>query len=350
MTQTKLNPLQTNDNILSSSIFRQALINGNCQVNQSLVAVNLTTGKLFGPVDMFYAKGSGTAVSAGTITQSTSANVGNSGYALLLSGVTLTGTGKTHAYTFIESLNAKQYKNKTASFSVRVYHDVGSAINYVIKINKADSADVFSAVTNISTGSAVSVANTTETLIKLENVSLGDCSNGIEIEIEASAGEITTKNFQYTNWQFNEGAVVLPFSNQGFALEKEKSQRFLLTFGKGNVSIGSYDPAHGWFNIPFPKEMFKTPAITSVNIANSYQNDTNALGANYWRIFYPETGSNITWSTAPTYLLFDVISVTLAKGYWEGTTPSVTLTIGKPYIVFFGTNSYFIINAYPTIA
>jgi hypothetical protein len=209
-----------------SNIFRQALINPSCEINQPVTAVNLTSGKLFGNVDMFYAKGAGTAVSAGTINQSTTANCGNSGFALKLAGVTLTGTGKVHAYTFIESLNAKLYKNKTASFSVKVYHDVGSAIDYIIKINKADVADNFSAVTNIATASVQSVPNTTETLIKLENVDLGDCSNGIEIEIEGDCGAITTKNFEFTDWIFNEGSVVLDFCCESFEVELGKCQRY----------------------------------------------------------------------------------------------------------------------------
>lgn len=211
---------------LLNSIYRQALINGGCQVNQAVTAVNLTSGKLFGPVDMFYAKGQGTAVSAGTITQSSSPNCGGTGYSLKLSGVTLTGTGKINAYTFIESVNAKFYKNKYSSFGVKVYHDVGSAIDYVIKINKANSADNFSAVTNISTATAQSVANTTETLIKFQNVSMGDCSNGIEIEIEASCGAITTKNFEFSEWQFNLGSILLPFSCRNFGDEQRNSQRY----------------------------------------------------------------------------------------------------------------------------
>lgn len=209
-----------------NSIYRQALINGGCQVNQAVTAVNLTSEKLFGPVDMFYAKGQGTAVSAGTITQSSSPNCGGTGYSLKLSGVTLTGTGKINAYTFIESINAKFYKNKYASFGVKVYHDVGSAIDYVIKINKANSADNFSAVTNISTATVQSVANTTETLIKFQNVSMGDCSNGIEIEIEAACGAITTKNFEFSEWQFNLGPVLLPFSCRYFGEELIECQRY----------------------------------------------------------------------------------------------------------------------------
>ena len=207
-------------------IYRQALINPNCQVCQAVTAVNLTNGKLFGNVDMFYAKGEGTAVSAGTIAQATAANVGNSGYALKLAGVTLTGTGIVNAYTFIESRNAKLYKNKTASFSVKVYHDVGSAKNYTIRISKANSADNFSATTEISVSSAQSVPNTTETLIKLENVSLGDCSNGIEIQVFCECGAITTKNFEFTDWQFNAGAVVLPFQVKTFAEELRSCQTY----------------------------------------------------------------------------------------------------------------------------
>lgn len=249
------------------SIFRQALINPNCQVNQLITAVNLTSGKLFGPVDMFYAKGAGTAVSAGTITQSTTANVGNSGYALKLAGVTLTGTGLVYAYTFIESLNAKLYKNKTASFSVKVYHDVGSAIDYTIKINKANSADNFSAVTEIAAASAVSVPNTTETLIKFQNVSLGDCSNGIEIEIEASCGAITTKNFEFTDWQFNEGSIVLPVACENYTQELLKSMKFIdvVITTVNQQSIGGLSMANFTTNAlciyQFTVPMFRVPDL-----------------------------------------------------------------------------------------
>lgn len=208
-----------------NSIYRQALFNPGCEVYQLAAAVTLTNGKLKGGSDGFYAKGEGTAVSAGTIVQTSSANCGRSGYADKLSGVTLTGSGKIHGYRFIESLNAKLYKNQAASFGVIVYHDVGSAIDFVVKINKANSADNFSAVTNIASASAQSVPNTTATLIKFENVSLGDCSNGIEIEVEGNCGAITTKNFEFAEWQFNLGSVLLPFSCEDFGKELIKCNR-----------------------------------------------------------------------------------------------------------------------------
>jgi len=262
-----VSPTVNSYGLMTNSVFRQALINPNCQVIQSS-AVNLTTGKLFGGVDMFYAKGAGTAVSAGTISQSTAANCGNSGFALKLTGVTLTGTGLVYAYTFIESINAKLYKNKTGSFSVKVYHDVGAAVNYTIKINKANSADNFSAVTEIAAGSATSVPNTTATEIKLENVSLGDCSNGIEIEISAACGAITTKNFEFTDWQFNEGSIVLPFCCKKYQGELRDCQRYVqLVGGTGTLPMFmgmSWSTAGQlMLTVPLQTVMMKVPTFSA---------------------------------------------------------------------------------------
>ena len=88
MAETQLNSNQLRDNLLSSSIYRQALFNPACEVYQLSAAITLTNGKLYGGPDGFYAKGEGTAVSAGTIIQTTSANCGVSGFADKLSGVT----------------------------------------------------------------------------------------------------------------------------------------------------------------------------------------------------------------------------------------------------------------------
>jgi len=227
------------DGGLKDSLARQAIINSACQINQIVTPVNLTTGKLYG-TDTFYAKGAGTAVSAGTISNTASPAL-TTAFADKLAGVTLTGTGIVYGYRNIDSANAIHYKNKTASFSVLVRHDVGSAINYTIKINKANSADNFSAVTNIATGSAKSVVTGTDTLLKLENVSMGDCSNGIEIEIIAECGAITTKNFEFSEWQFNLGSVVLPFMAKNYQEDlidcKRYYQRIVATIAYGVSGI-----------------------------------------------------------------------------------------------------------------
>ena len=244
-------------------LYQNAIINGACQINQIVTAVNLTTGKLYG-TDTFYAKGAGTAVSAGTISNTASPSL-TTAFADKLAGVTLTGTGIVYGYRNIDSANAIHYKNKTASFSVLVRHDVGSAINYTIKINKANSANNFSAVTNIATGDAVSVESGADTLIKLEGVSMGDCSNGIEIEIIAECGAITTKNFEFSEWQYNLGDKVLSFNAKSEKDELRACRKYCRGYLISNVGIVasglSFNDTTGAVEFLFDEPMLKTPTL-----------------------------------------------------------------------------------------
>lgn len=189
---------------------KNLVVDGACRMAQ-LAAKTITTSAQYGAVDMFAAWATGTAVSAGSIAQSSSAPIGQEGFSLHLSGVTVTGSGVVYARHRVESAIAKALKNKTASFSVQVYHDVGAAVNYSVVIRKANAVDNFSGVTVIATSPATAVANTTGTLLKFENVAMGDCSNGIEIEVQAACGAVVTKNFHFTEWQLEEGASASSF-------------------------------------------------------------------------------------------------------------------------------------------
>jgi len=195
------------------------IINASCRVAQLPAAPSLTTSYVYGKVDRFACKGAGTAVNAGTIDQTTSANVGGSGYALKIAGATITGTGKVYCRYRMESKDAIRYKNRRASFQVKVYHDVGSAVNYVIYIRKANSADNFGAVTAIVDSGNISVPSGVPTTISLENINngdLGDVSNGLEIEIEASCGAITIKNFEFAEFMLNRGVIAQQYVARNF--------------------------------------------------------------------------------------------------------------------------------------
>lgn len=189
---------------------KNLIVDGACRMAQ-LAAKTLTTSAQYGAVDMFAAWGTGTAVSAGNIAQNAASPIGQEGYSLHLSGVTITGTGVVYARHRIESAVAKALKNKTASFGVQVYHDVGSSINYTAIIRKANAADNFTGVTVIATGSATLISNAAGTLLKLENVTMGDCSNGIEIEVQAACGAVAGKNFHFTEWQLEPGTSTSQF-------------------------------------------------------------------------------------------------------------------------------------------
>lgn len=214
---------------LQTAVYSE-IINAACEVGQRVTAPNLSTTYQYGVVDRFACKGTGTAVSAGTIAQTAAANVGSTGYALKLAGVTITGTGKVFARYRMEARDALRFKNGIASAALKVYHDVGSAINYIIRIQKPTAADNFTSLTSIADSGNISVPSGTATLIKFENINsgnLGDVSNGLEIEIEVACGAITTKNFEFTDWQLNLGSVVNPnFIGRQFADEIAACQRY----------------------------------------------------------------------------------------------------------------------------
>jgi len=222
-----------------NAIQRQGIINGGMVVNQRAAVFALSgTGQYV--VDRMIGLAGGT-VTAGSIGQATTGQAGSSGYIMYFSGVTITGSGTIIQKYRMEAKDAVQFKNQIASFSAKVYHDVGSAINYIITVRTpTTTADVFSAVTDISNSGNISVANATSTEIKYENIWVGDCSKGIEIEVKAVCGAITTKNFQFAEFQFNKGAVALPFVCGTFEEELtacmryyEKSHDYGITPGVG---------------------------------------------------------------------------------------------------------------------
>jgi len=230
MAQTKLREGQT------VGTAANAIINGDCSVNQRVTAYTLVkdaycwdSSDLYGP-DRFEGMATGTLVSAGTFGQTTSANCGVSGTAFKFAGVTLTGTGILYLRYRMEAKDAKKFKNQTASFKCKAYQDTGGAIDHTIYIRKADVANVFSAVTAISNSGAVSIPNITETALPYAAIAMGDCSNGIEIEIKIAAGAITTKNFEITECKFEIGSTSTAFEYEDYSDTLSKCHAF---FDKG---------------------------------------------------------------------------------------------------------------------
>lgn len=269
---------------------KNLLINGGCQVAQR-AAPSLSTTATYGAVDRFAAWGTGTAVSAGTISQDTASSAGRTGFALKLAGVTITGSGVVFARQRIESINAKRLKNQTASFSLRVYHDVGSNINYTITIRKPTVADNYGSTTTIATGSAAAVVTATDTLLKLENVAMGDCSNGIEIEVQAACGAVTTKNFSFTEWQAEEAVAASSFERRDIGVELPLCWRYYwaiptgVTFPiiTGYAGAGS-QTVQGSFSPPVPMRVTPTASQAGVSYAlvNCTFNTLNVRGPSHF--------------------------------------------------------------------
>lgn len=264
---------QVSDDLIVSRDWRgrNAIINGACQVAQ-ISAPSISGSYQYAAVDMFAAKADGTP-SAGTIAQAETTLLGRSGFALHVSGLTTGAGGAVYSRMRIESKDVRRFVNQAATFSCNVYHDVGSAVDYTITINKADAEDDFSTVTQIATSAAAtSVADTTATQISLAVADMGDCSNGVEIVVSAACGAVTTKNFYTNEWQLEPGEVVTDFERESFAETLAKCQRyyhaatgFAIIFSGNVTSGGDY-----YAVTQFPVEMRVTPTtgVTSSAVTN----------------------------------------------------------------------------------
>jgi hypothetical protein len=183
---------------------RNAFADPCCRVAQCSASAALQTTRNWGLVDAVQCWASGTAVSAGSITQDSAYAVAAAAtaYSCKIAGATITGTGKVFFRRFIESRDAVAFRNGYGFFSALVRHDASTAINATLTVNYAAAQDNFTSVSNIATGTAVSVSSNTDTLVTVAIPNMGaNTGNGIEVILEMDCGAVTTKDFWATDWQ-----------------------------------------------------------------------------------------------------------------------------------------------------
>lgn len=249
--------------------------NASCQVKQQSGTTNLSTSPQHAKVDRFAAWASGGAVSAGTIGQNTAATIGRAGYSLQLAGVTLTGAGKLAVRHRMEALQARQLRNRTVSFGVAVLHNCTGAINYTVNLRKPTAADDFTATALIASSSAQSIASGVASRVLFQSQALGDVSNGLEIEIVADCGAVTTKNFEFTEFTLAADCAVTPAFNplRGFSDELVACQRF---WEAGNWSFNeAYVSGSNQLSTQIPFKATKRVAAPTCNLS------TGTLGSVY---------------------------------------------------------------------
>lgn len=212
------------------SAWRNKADNGGMLVARRLTAPNLSTTAQVGQVDRFMCWASTGSVSAGTITQNTSATIGRTGRSLRIAGATLTGSAVLSIRQRLRSERALQLKNQTAVFQCQVLHDVGSTINYTVVIRKPTALNNFASTTTILTSAAKAVPTATGTAVNIPATALGDVSFGLEIELQISCGAVTTKNFDVTEWQIEASPAITPFEDKPYGLEELEASRFLPVF------------------------------------------------------------------------------------------------------------------------
>lgn len=202
-----------------------AIINGGCLVSHR-GDLSLDNSWQYGGVDLLAVKAEGT-VSAGTIKRFTGVyTLAVTGAACMVENATLDVSGAVLFRHRIESKDARVFANQAAHFSARTYHDSGATQDYIITVRKADAEDDFASVTQITTDT-VQVANDTNSTIVLAVADMGDCRNGIEIEVKINCGAVTTKDFFLAELQFSISATQKPFEVRPIALETRLVNRYL---------------------------------------------------------------------------------------------------------------------------
>lgn len=255
-----------------------AIINGGCLVSHR-GNKSLSTSWQYGPVDLLAVKAEG-SVSAGTIKQVTSAfSLSATGAACFVENATLTGSGAILFRRRIEAKDAALFYNKPAYFSARTYHDSGATRNCVMTIRKANAADDFSSTTLIATETDT-VADDTNASIGMAINNMGDCRNGIEIEVKIECGAVTTKDFFMAEQQLSIGDVQRPFEVRPIALETKLVHRYLRPIAG---IIGVANSGSNMQAILSHPDMRAAPtyeALAALNMTDGYTADFDQSGPN----------------------------------------------------------------------
>lgn len=253
------------------------IINGGCRVSHR-GNLSLTTGWQYGPVDLLAVKANG-SVSAGTIKQVTSAfSLTETGAACMVENATLTGSGAILFRHRIEAKDAQAFVNKPAHYSARSYHDSGATRDYVITVRKANATDDFSGVTVIETDT-VTVANDANSDIAMAIPDMGDCSNGIEIEIKIDCGAVTTKDFFLGQQQLTIGDTKQPFEVRPVALETNLVQRYLRPVSGFVAVANSGSNMQVIFSHPNMRAAPTYTATAAIDMTDGYTADFSQSGA-----------------------------------------------------------------------
>lgn len=299
----QLGQMQASTGSAGSTAWRNELLNSSAEVAQGS-AVSLSTSPQYGLVDMATGWASGGAISAGTLTQDTAAPVGRTGKAVRFQGCTLTGPGQLSWRYRMEAADAVKLKNQTTTFQIKVQHNVGAAINYTVVIRKPTAADNFTSTTVIGTSAATSVPSGASTAL-LFTQALGDCSNGLEIEVQAACGAVTTKDFWWTEWGIEEGSTATPVVFRPFAVELAACQRYYRLISVVKMwSSGIAGQVFGQ-SITFPT-MRVAPTVTVGSWSYS-----NASGGGFELVAVDSLNINAA-ATTSAYAWFNASNLTLS--------------------------------------
>lgn len=257
---------------------KNAVVNGAAIVangSDYVASVSGTYG--YGKSELCKGAITGTTV-AGTLTQATGSSVGRTGCAFKWSALTTTGAGICKWRFFVEAKDAIKFKNQIATVALQARQDAAASIDFAIVVSKATVADDFTATTVISTGGNIAALLNTNTDVYNRAIAMGDCSNGIMVEVTAAIGAVTNKNFEITEVQLELGSVETNYDYEAVAITRAKVARYVEFLGGSAATIGyglAYDATHASIGIGWMEKRI-APSPTVAN-PTSFQVTDGAL-------------------------------------------------------------------------
>lgn len=244
------------------------LINGTMQVAQR-GNVAASGSWQYGGCDRWLSTLGGTGVS-GTIQQATGPS--RTGYLHGISNVSFTSGYFGFAYR-MEAQDSIWLNGKTCTWSTRVYHDTGSNRNFNLAVYKANSADVFSALTLVTTCTAISVPSEAYTDIYY-TFTLGstDASNGLQFQFwNSTSFTASSKNCWIGDVQLEIGGIPTSLEFRHMQQEFALCHRYYEIGVESGHVAGLYATGYvqnNWVGFLARKRATPTMALAAITLTN----------------------------------------------------------------------------------
>lgn len=208
---------------------KNAIINGSgILANGQDYAASVSGTYGYGKIELCKGVLTGSTV-AGTLTQGTGSAIGASGFSIKWSAVTTTGSGVAIWRFWIEDINAKRFRNQTASLGFKFLNGAVASVAVTANIYKPTTTNGFGTLTLIGSSSASTAMPATELDFTYTGIAMGDCANGILVEISSAIGAVTNKSFELTDVQLELGSVASTVEYESASITLLKSQRYFVS-------------------------------------------------------------------------------------------------------------------------
>lgn len=259
--------------------FRNKIINGDCRIHQrGAVSVNTPNTWTYGGADrMVSAITTGGTVST-TISRDTVPNtICSSGYCQVLTSTTTSASSVISMGQRIEANNCLDLNSSQVTFSVTVWHDLGSAQACTLKLFKPQTtADTWSGTPiQIGVSGTFNVSPAAYTRLSYTfTLNSTDASGGLfAVVVYDPVSALSSKNFQFADFMLEKVDIETKFETRQYNLELELCQRYyeaspltVSTYFNGNVTN-----AVAYYSAPskFMAAKRITPTMTFYNISNT---------------------------------------------------------------------------------